>query len=105
MLSKLAMDRPVMALPASSIADDWGQGRDDAGRTSDTSSAAAQYGGSERTTYGQTGGYPDPTTRRDWQGARDDGDTTGTGEKPSVTSKVKGTSSLVWGCVGAVGAR
>ncbi len=69
MLSKLAMDRPVMALPASSIADDWGQGRDDAGRTSDTSSAAAQYGGSERTTYGQTGGYPDPTTRRDWQGA------------------------------------
>jgi hypothetical protein len=75
--------------------DDWGQGRADAGRTSDPSSTSAQYGGSERTARDQTGGYPDPTTGGNWQGERSDDETAGTGGgRPTVTSKVKGTSSL-----------
>jgi hypothetical protein len=77
--------------------DDRGQGRTGAGRTSEPSSTSAQYGGSESD---QTGGQ-DPTTGGNWQGERDDDETAGTGGgKPTVTSKVKGTSSL-WGCVGA----
>ena len=77
--------------------DDWGQGRAGAGRTSEPSSTAAQYGGSERSGSGQTGGYPD-TTGGNWQGERDDDETTGTGGgKPTVTSKVKGTSSVYCG--------
>jgi hypothetical protein len=78
--------------------DDWGQGRAGAGTTWDPSSTD-QYRGSERTS-GQTRDYTDPTTGRTWQGDRDD-DTTGTGGggRPSVTSKVMGTSLLVWSCV------
>jgi len=79
--------------------DDWGQGRAGAGRTLDPSNTSTQYGGSERTARDQTGGYSDPTTGGDWQGERDERDdveTAGTGgEKPSVTSKVKGKSSLL----------
>jgi hypothetical protein len=76
--------------------DDWGQGRAGAGRTSDPSTTSAQYGGSERTARGQTGGYSDPATGGNWQEGRDDDETAGTGGgKPTVTSKVKGTSSLL----------
>ena len=82
--------------------DDWGQGRAGEGRPSEPSSTAASYGGSERTGRGQTGGYPDTTTGGNWQGERDDDEIAGTGgAKPTVTSKVKGTSSILWGCVGA----
>ena len=83
--------------------DDLGQGRAGAGTTWDPSNTSDQYGGSQRTASGQTGGYTDPaSTGRTWQGDPDD-DTAGYGGggKPSVTSKVKGTSLLVWGCVGA----
>jgi hypothetical protein len=75
--------------------DDRGQGRTGAGRTSDPFSTSAQYGGSERTARGQTGGYSDPTGG-DWQGQRDDDETAGTGGgKPTIASKAKGTSSLL----------
>ena len=73
--------------------DDWGQGtRAGPGTTLDPSRTSDQYGGSERTASGQTGGYADTTTGRTWQGERDD-DTAGSG-KPSVTSKLKGTSGV-----------
>jgi len=81
--------------------DDWGQGRAGAGRTSDPSSTSAQYGDSETTGRGQTGGYSDPSAGGNWQGEREDDETAGTGGgRPSVTSKVKGTSLLLWGYVG-----
>jgi hypothetical protein len=84
-------------------ADDWGQGRAgaDTFRTSEPSSTSAQYGSSESTARGQTGGYSDPSTGGNWQGERDD-DGTGTGGgKPTVISKAKGTSSSLWCYVGA----
>ena len=78
------------------------QGRAGVGRTSEPSSTSAQYGGSERSARVPTGGYSDPNTAGNWQGERDVDDTTGTtGGKPTVTSKVKGTSSSLWVCVGA----
>lgn len=74
--------------------DDWGQGRTGAGRTSEPSSTSAQYGGSEGTARGQTGGYQDTTTGGKWQGERDDDETGDTGGgRATFTSKVKGTSS------------
>jgi len=80
--------------------DDWGQGRAGAGRTSDPSTTSAQYGGSERTARGQTGGYSDPATGGNWQEGRDDDETAGTGGgKPTVTSKVKGTTEKMAGKV------
>lgn len=90
----------VHGLAGQQRSDDLGQGRAGAGtgRTSEPSSTSAQYGGSERSGRGQTGGFQDPTTEtgRDWQQERDDDDTAGTrGGKPTVTSKVKGTSSLL----------
>jgi hypothetical protein len=81
--------------------DDLSQGRAGAGRTSDPSNISAQYGGSERSARGQTGGYSDPTTGGNWQGDLDDDTAPTGGGKPTVTTKVKGSSLSLWDRVGA----
>jgi len=62
----------------------------------DTEWSGDQY--AQQARYGQAGyGSAGGQQRSD-----DETGTTGTGgERPTVTSKVKGTSSLLWSCVGA----
>jgi len=75
-----------------------GQGATGVGATSDRYDTSGQSGGRERFASDQTSGSADPTIGRTGIAERDDDLVgTGTGGKPSATSKVMGTAEKLAG--------